>query len=260
MMEAYSTIFIQSRGPICDLWLARPEKRNAINRDMATELVRALEDIAHDPEIRVVILRGKGNMFCAGGDLEWMSETAGSEKDHPPKILSKLFRAFYEFPKPLIAMVHGKAMGGAMGMIAAADFVVATRDAGFAFSEVRLGLVPATISPFVIRRCGEYRSMQLMLSGALIPAARAKEAGLADILVDADQAENEIGRLSQELSSNAPEAMMSCKKLVRKVADHPMNGQLFDFTGKVLDQVRNTDEAKEGIRAFREKREPYWKK
>lgn len=260
MMETYSTILIQPRGTVCDLWLARPEKRNAINREMATELIRALEVIARDPEVRVVILRGKGNMFCAGGDLEWMSETAGSETDQPPGILSKLFRAFYEFPKPLIAMVHGKAMGGAMGMIAAADFVVATRDAGFAFSEVRLGLVPATISPFVIRRCGEYRSMQLMLSGTLIPAARAKEAGLADMLVDADQAENEVGRLSQELSSNAPEAMMRCKRLVREVADLPMNDQLFDFTGTVLDQVRNTDEAKEGIRAFREKREPYWKK
>ncbi len=259
-MKDYNTINIQIRGHHCDLWLARPEKRNAINREMATELIRALEVIAHDPEIRVVILRGKGKIFCAGGDLEWMSGDATSEKDQPPKVLSRLFRAFYEFPKPLVAMVHGKAMGGAMGMIAAADFVVATRDAGFAFSEVRLGLVPATISPFVIRRCGEYRSMQLMLSGSLIPAAQAKEAGLADMLVEADQAENEIDRLSKELSGNAPEAMMTCKRLVRKVAAHAMNDQLFDFTARALDQARNTDEAKEGILAFKEKREPYWRK
>ena len=259
-MKNYNTINVQIRNHICDLWLARPEKRNAINREMATELIRALEVIANDPEIRVVILRGKGTMFCAGGDLEWMSESATSENDQPPRILSRLFRAFYEFPKPLIAMVHGKAMGGAMGMIAAADFVLAAKDAGFAFSEVRLGLVPATISPFVIRRCGEYRSMQLMLSGSLIPAAQAKEAGLADMLVDADQADNEIDRLTKELSSNAPEAMMTCKRLVRRVAAHAMNDRLFDFTAGVLDQARNTNEAKEGIRAFKEKREPYWRK
>jgi len=259
-MKANNTINIQTRGRICELWLARPEKRNAINGEMAGELIRALGLMANDPEISLVVLRGEGKVFCAGGDLEWMSEEATEDRDPPPKILSKLFRAFYEFPKPLIALVHGKAMGGAMGMIAAADYVVATKDAGFAFSEVRLGLVPATISPFVIRRCGEYRSLQLMLSGSLIPAIQAKEAGLADMVVDTDQAGKEIDRISGELIKNAPGAMMRCKQLVRNVAHHPVNDQLYDYTAGVLEEAGNTDEAKEGIRAFKEKREPYWRK
>jgi methylglutaconyl-CoA hydratase len=268
-MIVFDTIETTMSGRVCTLWLSREETRNAINGQMAGEILTCLDALAHDEGVRVLILRGKGKVFCAGGDLNWMlSREANKAVERPADLLSKLFYSLYYFPKPVIAYVHGFAMGGAMGLVACSDFVVAAEDAFFAFSEVKLGLVPATISPFVVKRIGEFRSRQLMLRGDRISAGEAKDAGLADLLVPAlgsgdasggnPMAESLLTELAGSLAANAPLAMQACKALVTKVASADITDDLLAFTSDLLTRISERPEAREGIRAFQEKRRPEW--
>lgn len=269
LMIVFDTIETTMDGRVCTLWLSREENRNAINGQMAGEILTCLDALAHDEGVRVLIIRGKGKVFCAGGDLNWMlSREANKAVERPADLLSQLFYSLYYFPKPVIAYVHGSAMGGAMGLVACADFVVAADDAFFAFSEVRLGLVPATISPFVVKRIGEFRSRQLMLRGDRISAAEAKDAGLADLLVPAmgsgdasggnPTAERLLAELAGSLAANAPIAMQACKELVTRVASTDITDDLLAYTSDLLSRISEGPEAREGIRAFLEKRSPQW--
>lgn len=258
-MEKYETIAVEKKNYICTLWLARPEKRNAINRQMAAELISFLASAENDPQIRVVILRGKGDFFCAGGDLKWMSQ--GAEllpDDRSGKVLAGLYLSLYRFPKPLITMVHGAAMGGALGLIACSDFVLAENQAVFSFSEVKLGLVPATISPFVIKRIGELNARQLMLSGEKINTTEAVRMHLADKAGSHEQLIAIAMGLSTNLAGNAPEAMKTCKRLIQQVANKEIDSQLSEYTADLLTSLQGSDEAQEGMRAFLEKRKPAW--
>jgi methylglutaconyl-CoA hydratase len=268
-MIVFSTIETTLEEKVCTLWLSREENRNAINGQMAGEILACLDALAHDDGVRVLVIRGKGKVFCAGGDLNWMlSREADRAVERPADLLSQLFYSLYHFPKPVISYVHGFAMGGAMGLVACSDFVVASENAFFAFSEVKLGLVPATISPFVVKRIGEFRSRQLMLLGDRISAGEAREAGLADRLVPAGdpgdgaggnlQAEKLLKELAESLAANAPKAMQVCKELVTKVASADITEDLLAYTSDLLAGISKGPEAREGISAFLEKRRPQW--
>lgn len=258
-MEKFETIAVEIKDHICTLWLARPDKRNAINRQMAAELLSFLALAENDSNIRVVILRAQGNFFCAGADLSWMSQIdCLPPKERSGRVLAELYYSFFCFPKPLITLVHGAAIGGAIGMIASSDFVLAENNAIFSFSEVKLGLVPATISPFVIRRIGELNTKQLMLSGAKIDATEAINFRLADKAGTIEQLEQYAHKLSIELTENAPEAMIACKKLIQYVADKDINLKLSKYTAELLTSLQKGKEAQEGMKAFLEKRKPVW--
>ncbi len=258
-MSPMHTIQTAVSGHITTIWLNLPRTRNAIDSQMAAELSTLLGKLEQDEQVRVVVLRGRGKAFCAGADLHWMNDQGLKPDKKPSYVLPRLFMSLFGFPKPLLAVVHGAAMGGAMGLIACADFVLATEDARFAFSEVRLGLVPATISPFVIRRTGEFRARQLMLTGAELDAELAREAGLVDIALSSDQLEDRLGELCNQLTGNAPGAVKTSKQLLIHIAGKGLNNDLLDHTSIVLEKTRQGREAEEGIRAFIEKRKPGWK-
>lgn len=258
-MKRFETIAVDVKDFVCTLWLARPDKRNAINRQMAAELSSFLADAEEDPAIRVVILRGQGDFFCAGGDLRWMSQGEDLEpQDRSGLVLAGLYRTFFDFPKPLIALVHGAAMGGALGLVACADFVLADEKAVFSFSEVKLGLVPATISPYVIRRIGEFNARQLMLSGSGVKAAEALPYRLVDLSGDWKPMETRAYTLAAQLALNAPEAMKACKKLILHVTGRAIDQSLSQYTSDILTALQEGPEAREGMQAFLEKREPVW--
>lgn len=258
-MENFETLLVEKNDYICTLWLARPQKRNAINRLMAAELISFLTLAENDAQIRVVILRGQGAYFCAGGDLAWMSQ--GDElppNDRSARVLAELYLSLFRFPKPLIAIVHGAAMGGALGLTACADFVLAETNSVFSFSEVKLGLIPATISPFVTRRIGELKARQLMLSGAKLNAVDAIALQLADRAGSMEQLEQYAKTLAEELAANAPGAVMACKRLIQFVAFREIDHDLSKYTADLLSNIQKGDEAREGMKAFLEKRKPVW--
>ena len=229
-----------------------------MNQQMVHELLDCIAVMENDPNVRVLVLRGKGNHFCSGADLKWMKDKGLKEKERPHYLLPRLFLALFDFSKPLLVAVNGHAMGGALGLTACGDFVFAGEEAVFSFSEVKLGLIPATISPFVVRRIGELKSRQLMLSGVRINAKTAKEAGLADEIVPAGEMDRMLREFAGQLSENAPRAMQLVKPLIRKVSAEKMGKALTDYTAAMLLKVQEGEEAKEGMTAFLEKRKPAW--
>ncbi len=257
-MKEYSRLQVIFEGNILEVILNRPEKRNAIDEVMAGELIDVYSWSAHNQDVRVVILRGKGPVFCAGADLKFMQRSDLTGSARPSAVLAKLFQATYLLRKPLIVVSHGKAMGGALGLIAAADFVLATTDAAFAFSEVKLGLVPATISPYVVKRTGERKARQLMLLGDTFSATDAMEAGLVDKTGDHDELEAYKLYLCNHFAHNAPGAMMATKRTIQHISNVPMDEHAIAHTLKVLDDTREGAEAREGMQAFLEKRKAWW--
>jgi methylglutaconyl-CoA hydratase len=258
-MKAYETLEVVVSDYVCTIWLSRGHKRNAIDRQMARELMDCLAEMADDNRIRVVVLRGKGKVFCSGADLNWMqSPLQADDPDHPGLVLSALYQRCFVFPKPLIAMVHGYVMGGALGLMACADYVFASPATLLSFSEVRLGLIPATISPFVIARTGEFAARQLMLGGHLIQVSEALTLKLVDRIVPDNKAEITLREWCEQLTLNAPGAVKECKRLIRHVSDASMTRELFLFTSKQLSETIKGEEAREGMQAFLNKRKPRW--
>ncbi len=259
-MKSYQTIKRTTNRHAATIWLSRPAKRNAIDHVMAVELTEALEAAAADDDISILTLRGEGSTFCAGADLNWMNNSTLPEELRPGFLLPNLFKSIFYFPKPLIVLVQGMAMGGAMGLIAAGDFVLATDNARFAFSEVRLGLVPATISPFVVRRIGEYKARKLMLLGSTISAKYAMQEGLVDSIMPGASVDDELSKLCLELDKNGPKAMRTCKEMLMHVAEQELNEELITYTSAILEKLRIGNEASEGMKAFIEKRDAVWRK
>ena len=258
-MKAFRTIKIAINNSIATIWLSRPEKRNAIDNIMAVEVVEALNTLAEADNVSALVLRGEGSNFCAGADLNWMNNSDLPKDLQPGSILPTLFKALFYFPKPLIVVVQGKALGGALGLLVAGDFVLACDDASFAFTEVKLGLVPATISPFVVRRIGEFKARQLMLKGEIIGAKDALYAGLVDVVAPASSIDDDLEKLCLELQKNGPEAMRTCKKMLLHVSESKLDDNLLAYTSETLENIRRGAEAREGMNAFLEKRQAVWK-
>ena len=251
---------VEYDGPVARIWMNRTEVRNAFDGLMITELRKTLFDLRTVDAIRVIVLGGRGPAFCAGADLEWMRAMAGFSRDEnlrEAQALADLFFTVYESPKPVIARVHGAALGGGAGLVAACDVPVAALGTQFGFTEVRLGIIPAVISPYVVARIGESAARELFVTGERFESVRACEIGLVRAAVpegDLDAAVN--GRVEEVLKAG-PRAIEAAKALIREVAWRRVE-DVQRYTVERIADIRVTAEAQEGMRAFLEKRKPYW--
>lgn len=251
-------LLIEQRGRARWLILNRPEKRNALTRDLIGALHEAVTAAADDAETRCLVLAGAGKLFCAGADLnEFVQAEDPAVLAADGQRLARLLLAINRSPKPVIVRVQGAALAGGAGLAAAADFVIAAEDARFALTEVRIGLVPAVISPFVLRAMGRRAAQAHMLTGAPFDAAEALRTGLAHRVVPADELDTAVDELVAALSGAAPGAMAAVKELLDKV-DGRDPEQARDITTATLASRRASEEGQEGMRAFLEKRTPRW--
>ncbi len=247
-------------GPVARLFLSRPERRNAFDGEMVRALTRAVAAAAERQDVRVIVLGGRGAAFCAGADVAWMRAAASHTQDQnleEARELAGLLLAIERAPKPVVARVQGAAFGGGAGLVAAADLAVAAADALFAFSEVRLGVVPAVISPWVLRRIGWSAASELFLTGERFEAAEAERIGLVRHVVPGDQLDAAVDARVRELLHAAPGAAAAAKALLRAVEGRRPE-DVSDTTTRLIAERRATDEGQEGLRAFLEKRKPAW--
>lgn len=259
-MRKFETVVYKVDNLVARVTFNRPEVHNAFNDVMIKELTQVFKDIKARDDIRVVVLTGEGKSFCAGADLNWMrrvKDYSFDENLNESLELAELFYLIYSLPKPTIARVNGAAIGGGTGFVAVCDIAIAANDARFSFSEVKLGLIPACISPYVIRKCGEGKTREFFLTGERLTAVRALEAGLVNQMVSSSKLDVTVNDLISQLLSNGPVAIAVCKELLAKLP-----GMSFDevksYTAKVIASMRVSDEGQEGMAAFLEKRKPKW--
>jgi len=240
----------------------RPERKNAFNADLISALSEAFETIRGDEGVRVVFLRGEGGMFCAGADLDWMREAAGwTEADNREDAyaMAQMLKALWDLPALTVALVEGGAFGGGVGLAAACDLAVCVQDAKFSFSEVRLGLIPATISPYVVAAIGPRAARRLFATGQVFDAEHALRIGLvSEVVADKAALATAKARIAREIIACAPGAVADAKQLVSDVAGKPIEHGLMRETAKRIAQTRVGDEGQEGVRAFLERRKPSW--
>jgi len=239
----------------------RPAKRNAFDAATIAALYEAFETLHGADRVRVVFIRGAGGTFSAGADLSWMRDAADwseSENRDDAMGLAKMLKALHDVPALTCAIVEGSAMGGGAGIVAACDMAVAVEGSRFAFSEVKLGLIPATIAPYVIEAVGARRARQLFLTANIFDADYAAHAGLVDMVLPEGSVDEFISMLSDSLTANAPGAMGDAKRLVNDIANHKLDHGLMEDTAKRIARARVSAEGQEGVRAFLDKRKPNW--
>ncbi|MBI4756801.1 MAG: enoyl-CoA hydratase/isomerase family protein [Betaproteobacteria bacterium] len=256
------SVLLEVDGGVGIVTLNRPDRHNAFDDEFIAELAQALRSVEADESVRVVVLSSSGVSYCAGADLAWMQRAAGygeQENLRDAEALAEMLRTLNELPKPTVARVQGPAYGGGVGLIAACDIAVGTYDAQFALSEVRLGIIPAVISPYVIGAIGARRARRYMLTAERFSAAEAYRIGLLhEIVPGEDELDNAVGELVDALLACAPRAQGECKALIRAVADHPVDAELIADTARRITRVRASAEGREGMAAFLEKRKPTW--
>jgi len=249
-----------THGPITTLTLNRPDVRNAFNEELIGELTAWAESVPADGSVRVAILQGAGSVFSAGADVQWMSKMIGYSREEnlaDARVAARMFLALDSIPVPLIGRIHGAALGGGSGLAAICDVVVASDDAVFGFTEVALGILPAMISPYVLRKIGLSAARELCLNGAKFSAARAKEIGLAHDVVSAERLDLTVERHVQQFWRAAPSAVAATKKLLRDVHGHRPE----DVMARTVDAIaaqRVSADGQEGLKAFLEKRPASW--
>ena len=258
----FNTIKVQLGESMAWVNLDRPEVRNALNPELIRELTEVFDWLNSRNDIRVIILKGNGKSFCAGADLDYMKEMA--KYNHLQNLadaqkLSKLFQTIYFCNKAVIVDVHGACIGGANGIIAAADIVIAEKNTKFAFSEVRLGITPATISPFVVSKMGITAAKELMLTGRRFTADEAKEFRLVNVVVDEAEIIDTERQYIEHFLQASPDALAECKNLLRLVSgtDDTFN-PIFQQTSQLIAAQRVSKAGQEGMKAFFEKRKPEW--
>lgn len=245
------------------LTLNRPELHNAFDDLLIARLSTVFTQLASDPQVRLVMLAANGKSFSAGADLSWMQRMAGysyEENLSDACALAELLRFINALPKPTIALVQGAAFGGGVGLAAVCDLVLATPAAQFCLSEVKLGLIPAVISPYVVAAIGARAARRYAISAERFDAERARQLGLVHEIVPADQLAAEADQLSRLLLQNGPAAMAAAKQLVAEVAQRPLTAELIAMTAERICLTRASDEGREGLSAFLEKRHPGWVK
>jgi methylglutaconyl-CoA hydratase len=250
---------IERRGPVVHVSLARPDVRNAFNDDVIAALTAWAADVAGS-DARVAVLGGAGKAFCAGADLAWMARMVGySEQENvrDAAAMAAMFQALDTLPIPLVGRVHGAALGGGAGLAAVCDIVVAAEDAVFGFTEVKLGILPAVISPFVVQKIGVSAARELFLTGARFGAARAREIGLVHAVTPAADLDAAVDAYVQELLTSAPGAIAGAKSLIAAVADRPP-AHVAQLTAETIARHRAGVEGQDGMRAFLEKRKAGW--
>jgi methylglutaconyl-CoA hydratase len=251
---------IEQNGPVARITLNRPEVRNAFDEALIAELTTWAESITVAGPARVAVLAGAGKMFCAGADVTWMSKMVSYTRDEnvrDARAMSRLFEALDHLPIPLIGRVHGAALGGGVGLAAVCDIVVAAEDAAVAFTEVKLGIVPAVISPYAIAKIGRSAARELFLTGARFSAARAKEIGLVHAVVEESELDRVIAKYVNDLLTSAPGAVAAAKELIEAVATHTRTSAT-EYTIDAIADRRVSPEGQEGMGAFLAKRAPSW--
>ncbi|TXI34136.1 MAG: enoyl-CoA hydratase/isomerase family protein [Niabella sp.] len=259
---SFETIEIERNYKVSTIWLNRPEIRNAFNEVMIAELIKAFKEEGEREDVRAIVLRGKGKVFCAGADLNWMRDVAqyGFEQNYRESLqLSECFYTIYHCPKPTLAVVHGAAMGGANGLLAACDFAFCEKETIFSLSEVKIGIIPACISPYIIKRTGEFNARDLMLTGRRINGAEAESYHLINkCFKDIHETEAHLQATIQLLFSSGPHAIAHCKNLIEEVVNKISLEEALTHSAKKIAEIRASTEGQEGMTAFLEKRKPNW--
>ncbi len=251
----------QAGQTVAWVWMNKPEVHNAFDETLIAELTATLQALDADNSVRVVVLAGRGKSFSAGADLNWMQRqsSAGAEENlADARRLAELFRTLSMLSKPTLARVHGAALGGGMGLASACDICVASERAVFATSEVRFGIIPSAISPYVIRAIGERQAYRYFQTAERISAARARELGLAHEITDADGLDAQVQALIDALLAGGPQAQAAATDLIRAVANRPVDAAVIEDTARRIATLRATPEAREGLSAFLQKRSPAW--
>jgi len=257
----FTTLEIELKGPVATIWMNRPDLHNAFDEDLIAELTAACKALDDDDDVRVVILAGRGKSFSAGADLNWMKRAADNGIDDnldDARALARMLRALAEMRKPTIARVQGAALGGGMGLAAACDIAVASTKAVFATSEVRFGIIPSAISPYVLRAIGARQAYRYFQSAERIDAVRAREIGLVHEAVNPEQLDAKVQEILGALLQGGPLSQTAAKNLIRAVNNQPINDVLVEETAHRIAHLRATPEAQEGIAAFLDKRPPGW--
>lgn len=257
----YETLEITREGGVATLWMNRPDVHNAFNEQLIAELTAACRELDADDSVRVMVLAGRGKSFSAGADLNWMRRAADAsveENLHDARKLAGMLRTLAEMQKPTIARVHGAALGGGMGLASACDICIAGEGAVFATSEVKFGIIPSAISPYVIRAIGARQAHRYFQTAERISAARAADLGLAHEAVPADQLDVTVHGVVTALLQGGPRSQAAAKDLIRAVADRPVSEEVVEDTARRIATLRATPEAKEGLAAFLDKRPAAW--
>jgi len=257
----YQTLTIAIADKVATVTLNRPDLRNAFNETAIAELALAFDELGRNELVRAIVLAANGPAFCAGADLNWMKKMAGyshEENQLDAARLADMLRTIYLCPKPTVAKVQGDCYAGGMGLVAACDIVVAAEGVNFCLSEVKLGLIPATISPYVIKAMGEQAARRYFLTAERFDAAAAARMGFAHEVVAPDALDTTVAGLVKALVSNSPNAVMEAKKLVREVVDLPVTDALLADTAARIAAIRASSEGREGVASFLEKRKPSW--
>ncbi len=257
---AYTTLHLEIDGAVARLTLDRADVRNAIDETMIAELTDVTRALASDDSVRVVVLTGARGVFSAGADLNWMRKVAAYSFDENVKdalVFARMMEALYRLPKATIARVNGVCLGGGVGLVSACDVAVAVREAKFALREILLGIAPATISPYVLRKIGETFAHDYFLTGRAFDAERAREIGLINEVVDEDLLDAEIDVWIQRFLHAGPKAVAATKALINKVSWSSIE-EIQEYTARTIAALRGSPEGKEGFAAFFEKRKPDW--
>ncbi len=257
---SHETIEVEARGMALWVALNRPDVRNAFNEVMIAELLGVLEKARDDEGVRLLVLTGKGKAFCAGADLHWMKKMKDFTFEENLKDaleLAKLMYNLYTLPKPTIAGVNGASIGGSNGLVAACDIVVASHRAEFSLSEVKIGLVPACIGPYLMKKVGERSCRELFTTGERISADKAMRLGLVNDVVTHANLRRRIEEYASVLMTSGPHALAVAKDLIGRLAEMPLE-EAREYTARVIAELRCGEEAQEGMTAFLEKRKPRW--
>ena len=257
----YQTLTIAITDKVATVTLNRPELRNAFNEQAIAELALAFDELGRNELVRAVVLAANGPAFCAGADLNWMKKMAGysfDENQADALRLADMLRTIYLCPKPTVAKVQGDCYAGGMGLVAACDIVVAAEGVNFCLSEVKLGLIPATISPYVIKAMGEQAARRYFITAERFDAAAAQRMGFAHEVVTMEALDTTVAGIVKALVSNSPHAVAQAKTLVRDIVGQPVSDALLDDTARRIAEIRASSEGREGVSSFLEKRKPSW--
>jgi methylglutaconyl-CoA hydratase len=261
MQKNWQTLAVHVDAHIANVALNRPEVRNAFNGTMIAELTQVFRALGECEDIRAVVLAANGPAFCAGGDLAWMKHMAAFDQAQnlgDARAMADMLRAIDHCPQPVLAKVQGDCYAGGLGLVAACDIAIGVESANFCLSEVKLGLIPATISPYVIRAIGERNARRYFLTAERFDAIEARHIGLLHEAVSADALDARVASIAQSLCAAGPQAIRRAKSLARNVAARSIDEGLIADTAEWIAQVRASEEGREGMQSFLEKRKPTW--
>jgi methylglutaconyl-CoA hydratase len=258
----YQSILTEIDNGVGIITLNRADRHNSFDDILIAELSEAINLMAAEPTVRVVVISSTGKSFCAGADLNWMKRMAGYSSDESlrdSEAMAEMFRRIAQCPKPVVARVQGAAYGGGVGLVAACDIAIGTFDAQFSLTEVKLGLIPAVISPHVIAAIGERYARRYMLTAERFSAAEAYRIGLLhEMVVNEEGLDQAVGEIVETLLKNGPKALEECKALIAAVAWKPLSPDIIEDTARRITRMRASSEGREGMSAFLEKRKPGW--